>query len=237
MNRIPWSALILVCTAPAIMAAQSRIHGTVTDSSGVHLSGVRVAISGSQVAAVSDSAGAFVIRVDSLNSWLVFSKIGFSPDSLRVNVALRPEPLVVPLKRIATLKQIDVSARAIVPEKYRYTHRFDEFFYRRKQATGGNFFDADDIRKLGGVANAVRTVPSMRAGERQGRLAVASRRCPAGPAGGNMGLSINGVMRDISALDLIDVSQIELVEVYKGVSDTPPEMRGNNCGAIAIYTK
>ena len=141
------------------------------------------------------------------------------------------------LKRLVTLSPVEVAGRAVVPEKYRYTHRFDEFFQGRQRAIGGNFFDADDIRKWGGVANAIRSVPSFRAGEFGGRLSVVSRRCPAGPAGGKMGLTINGVVQDISALDHIVVSEIELVEVYKGISDLPPDMRGNSCGAIAIYTK
>ena len=47
--------------------------------------------------------------------------------------------------------------------------------------------------------------------------------------------SLRGIVGEM--LDRINPAQIELIEVYRGVSDLPGEFHDDNCAAIVIWTK
>ncbi len=76
-SLIPLVVFQLVCLEAI---AQKQISGTVTDAKGLPLEGVTVTLKGSQVAAVSDAKGHFVIPAQS--GALVFSHVGFQEQEI-----------------------------------------------------------------------------------------------------------------------------------------------------------
>jgi hypothetical protein len=132
------------------------------------------------------------------------------------------------------LPGVDIIERSLVPEKYRYTTRFDPFFHHRATAAAGLFFDREDLERRGGVARALTGVSGITAREFMGGLSIKFKRCE---NGSQPAVLVNGVLASGGVLSMIPVSSIELIEVYRGIADMPVEARGNSCGAISIYTK
>ena len=80
----------LICLTPALVAAQTVVHGTVTDGqSGVPIAGALIATSDSAVTAVSNEAGAFSLSSLSPIASVAVSKPGYAAVRIAVNDAGR----------------------------------------------------------------------------------------------------------------------------------------------------
>jgi hypothetical protein len=184
---------------------------------------------------VTDSTGEFGALVTPGDVRIIVRKFGYLPYDRVLRIAT-DTTLRISLARSSTaLDTIRVMATATVPPEYSFTTRFDTFFERRATAIGGAFFDKNDLRRLGGLPRALRTLPGVRVRETSGgHFDVVFTRC-AGTTGPS--LVINGVSRDMSALQTLREEEIELAEVYRGVASVPVEARGNGCGALIVYTQ
>jgi hypothetical protein len=162
--------------------------------------------------------------------------VGFRPElsDVVIDERLVPDIEIVLEQLPVTLSPLVVRDSALVPAEYRYTSRFDEFFHRRATAVNGRFFDGQDLQRLGGPTRALSTLPGVTASEFLGNLSVRFTRCP---SGSQPVIYVNGVLSNAASLNTIPVMSIELMEVYRGVSEMPIGARGNGCGAIALYTR
>ena len=189
-------------------------------------------------AARTDSAGVFRLPVTPpVTLHLIVRKLGFEPAELGHHVALGDTTVLFVLLRpgAALLTPVRVVADSLIPPEYRFTTRYDEFFRRRAGAIGGHFFTRDQIDARGGVGEAIRTVPGVRVTiGGGGHFNVRMIQCP---ADSKPAVVVDGVLSSMAALTMMPTAEIEMIEVYHGAANMPPETRGNACGALVIYTK
>ena len=82
LKAVSWYTLLTVLALAGRASAQTALHGLVVDSARIPVSEVRVALSITGRSTITDSSGTFSLAADSLNQWLLFSRIGYAPDSL-----------------------------------------------------------------------------------------------------------------------------------------------------------
>ena len=213
------------------------ISGVVRDSTGRPLASTEIRVISLDLVATSDDEGRYVLRAVPVGEHrLIARRVGYRPQAADVVLSGGPMPEVdFELERVTQeLPTVEVRDRLLVPQKYQFTTRFDDFFRHRATAPSGRFFDRAELERYGGPARALATIPGIKAAENMGNLSVTFARCSptTQPA-----LLLNGVLTSFNALTTIPVSSIELVEVYRSVSEMPVEARGNACGALAIYTR
>jgi hypothetical protein len=135
-------------------------------------------------------------------------------------------------------------------------------FYRRRARARGRFFTRDEIEASGRakLTDLLRLVPGARVTTFLGnRAEVAFARCTGpvqlaqsgsvtaaathttGSRGGTVALYVNSARVDTESvketLGEFDLGEIEAIEVYRGVSELPPEALGDACAAIFIWTR
>ena len=183
---------------------------------------------------ISDSSGTFWIRVTSSTAVVLsVRKLGFQPVVLgRRLVAGDTATLFIVMSPVAvSLNPVQTVADSLVPPEYQFTHRYDDFFRHRAESIGGHFFTRDQMDAHGGVTEAIETVPGVRV---YGPFNIRLVRCPRGY---KLAVVLNGVPSSMEALKMIPMNDIELLEIYTGAANMPPETRGNACGALVVYTK
>ena len=250
MGRLIASALLCAVSASATRAASAQttstsvrvtgtviIAGVVRDSAGRPLSDVSLQIDGVGAKVVSGRDGKYQLRqVPPGDLRVIARRLGYLPDAADVTLKAG-DSLTIDFDLAAAAQMLPLTVitdHSPVPLKYRYTTRFDAFFARRATAPNGRFFDRDDLNRLGGPAHALYTIAGVKGLEYMGNLSVIFSRCPksAGPV-----LILDGILTSFSALRSIPMSSIELMEVYRGVSEMPIEARGDGCGALVVYTR
>jgi hypothetical protein len=242
MSRRLVLAVGLLCLATAhVASAQATrvgsVRGTVRDSLGRPLARVEVRMMPEGPTVRTDASGAFIMRNLEVGERRIMARLfGFRPElsDVFVDEHLVPEITIVLEELPATLSPVVVRDSALVPMKYRYTTRFDDFFLHRATAVNGAFFDAQDLERLGGPTRALAGLPGVRASEFLGNVAVRFSRCP---SASQPTVFVNGIQSSASVLNTIVVTSIELMEVYRSVAEMPASARGNGCGAIALYTR
>lgn len=247
--RAALASLIIACSLPvAIAGAQDStvrvpagavlISGIVRDSTGAPIQGAEIRVSDPPQGTTtsSDASGAYVLRaVSSGRLRVMVRRVGFQTAvvDLAVQAGSRAD-VNFTLRRIPyELPSITIRDSALIPSKYRFTTRYDPFFLHRATAVSGVFLDRDEMDRRGGVAHALSSFGGVKATENMGALAVKLPRC----GSGSPALIVNGVLTNGSALSMIPVSSIELIEVYRSVAEMPVEARGSGCGAIVLYTR
>lgn len=238
-------AFLLPLTAhPALIRAQQpmgRVSGAVRDSAGVGLAGARLELAtreGGVRIAASDSLGYFRFApVPAGAARLVVRRIGYFPDTSALNIQDGvPTTLAI---------RLDVSVQGLAPvivteRREVYDARLEGFYAR--QARGiGRFIGRERI-----VASASSSftdilraeVPGIRIGA-LGNLSKAVRlrgsRCP--PLVFLDGFPATAGEFDV---DMLELSSLEGIEVYSGLTSVPPEFIGprmlERCGVIAVWT-
>jgi len=193
---------------------------------------------------ISDSAGAFSLDLRNAGSYrLEAQRIGYrSVTSPGFDVGAR-EVLEVDLNMTVESINLDplvIHGRAASP------HLPDlerAGFYARERSAPGLFMRRDDIARTRGarMSEVLGTIPGVRRATIQGRAGVSlgrsggtGRACP--PA-----VFLDGmpVVRAEGIDDIIAVTAIEAVEVYRGPSQTPPQFAGpeTGCGVIVIWSR
>ena len=225
---------------------------------------LRSADSAHTLGAVTSERGSFEIATVPAGSWtLQVRRVGYSEHAQTIVVVeSRPVDLRITLQRIAQpLDTVAVVRRAEVPERYGPISRMDEF-YRRRARERGRFYTREDIEASGrsSLIDLLRTVPGARVRTQPGNLAeVSFARCSgpvrlsqsgrlsavaAGATGGRtpfVALYVDGVLIDTvsvrQTLAELHLSDIEAIEVYRGVSELPLEAMGNACAAIFVWMR
>src|ERR1043166_2467456 len=243
---------------PAALTGQQvpklRFTGRITTPGGVPLPGAEVTVLERSLSATSDSGGRFVIdSLDSREYSVRVRRIGFRAQLLSLH--LRPsdskEYQIVMEAAPVTLPEVEVTAAPAKPVEYAFTHKYDDFFRRKRVGLGG-YITREDLERLrpNGTADALRTVGGVHLIYRQyGIVDVRIRTCR------TIGVWIDGAkqppgqlyrkptgQQDSAAISVGDAvshirpSEIEMIEVYRGPSEMPAEFLSDEC-AIVIWTR
>ena len=240
MRHAPFKSLLFLGTLVAPAHAQrdttARLAGTVRSSiNGLPISGVMVAVKGSRVFGVSDSAGSFAL--------------GGLPEGRQVVRILYGDSLAyeheMHLKGGKTLNLavlLDVVAAELAPIVVEaQTLRADRSlvgFYERKKLSVGRFYTLADL--------AQHPAPSLESLLRESAIQVVCRVGNCLPIGFDgtqqcvMALFLDGLRMPVAFLNTVRVEDLAGVEVYKRGFDVPTEFRSNfrnSCGAVVMWSR
>lgn len=223
--------------SPVLVAAQGTITGTVTDATGIALSGAQIILDASP-RAVTDSSGAFFLsRIPVGKLEIHARRLGFLPESTTVvledgavaRIALRLTPLAARLQTVEVLRKSEP-----------YDSRLAGF-NARKERHAGHFVTRDQLDRMSSArfVDALRSLPGVQLRSLRGggtTLMLRGSRCPAL-------VFIDGFPADAGTMDLdmIDLSGVEGIEMYSGAASVPSEFMAaretHGCGVIAIWSR
>jgi hypothetical protein len=225
---------------PAAVLAQPTggIRGVVRDSLGGLVTSAHVTLKGSTMATTSDSVGTFRLSgVTPGDAVLEVRRLGYRPavalvrisagSDVEADVRLAPVP--------EQLAPVEIRRRAEV-----YDSRLAGFNARRSKHVG-YFVTREKLDRMSSArfVDAIRDLPgvSMRT-LRGGVVTVSLRGARCSPMFYIDGFpAISGPMD----LDMIDLSGVEGIEVYAGMSSIPAEFMsvvgGESCGVIAVWSR
>jgi hypothetical protein len=214
------------------------LTGTITATNGQPLQGAQILLLGTQLGSRSDEAGAF--RLGGLpggTQSIEVRQIGYAPRRYAVDLSPQRESKlsVVLEERAVVLEAVEVAGKkgSGIPE-----------FDARQKRGFGTFITRDDIEKRGALrtTDLFRTIPGVQvAWNGTGYTVQMSRSsssyCP-------VQYYIDGAPFLASPDDDMDMivqpSDIQAIEVYKGGTETPAQFQGSGgaaCGTIVIWTR
>jgi hypothetical protein len=232
--------VLTLLLVPATVLAQptGTIRGVVRDSLGGLVTSAHVTLKGSTMATTSDSVGTFRLSgVTPGDAVLEVRRLGYRPavalvrisagSDVEADVRLAPVP--------EQLAPVEIRRRAEV-----YDSRLAGFNARRLKHVG-YFVTREKLDRMSSArfVDAIRDLPgvSMRT-LRGGVVTVSLRGSRCAPMFYIDGFpAISGPMD----LDMIDLSGVEGIEVYAGMSSIPAEFMsvvgGESCGVIAVWSR
>jgi iron complex outermembrane receptor protein len=230
------------------------LSGRVAGENGAPLPQVEVTILEVSRTTTTDSTGRFVFPELAPGDYTIrFRRLGFASETftLALSKGESKDVSVVLSARPYALPDIDVKGQLVKPVEYGYTHKYDDFFLRKKVGLGG-YLTRADIERLRPLdtPRLVSLVPGVVLFFSDAQnVDVKIRSCE------TIGVWIDGAkqrspefyrrwrnQRDMAAiaagyfLSRILPSQIELVEVYRGPAEMPAEFLPDEC-AIVIWTR
>lgn len=264
MRGITVVLALLCCTQRLLAQADTTrvtISGTVVDADRKPLEGVDVRLIGDTTRHSTSASGTFRLYGSrGVELLLQFRRVGFNAQLLKVTGDWSGTVLMTP--GAFALPDVQVNARNAKPAQYADTRKYDDFFRRRRQGFG-QFISRDDIDKR----NALHTPeilegkPGIRVDVQTGRgTMVAMARCNEYPPQINVYVdgakqypiggqkapreSLGRVFKDPEIagstgemLNRVNPSDIEMIEIFRGPGELPPEFNDGNCAAIVIWTR
>jgi hypothetical protein len=240
--------LLLVSVMPGVLAGQerARLTGRVTDTTEAPVVGVAVTVNGTELRAVTGDSGTFELReVPAGRIVLQLNRLGFSEllvplelqpgESRNVELVLDATPLELP--RVEVQRQASKYRRRVTGIIGRFEAGQGVFVTRseidrRKPMFPSDLFKAREwIRVLPGPAGTGRIQLIQK-----GFLNIPYENC-------TITYYVDGYLMPIQhmprGLDAWSPDEIEIIEIYRWPSETPPEFMTNEsqCGVIAIWTR
>ena len=173
--------LVVTAQPASAQAASVRIRGQVTDSLGVPIQGADVLLRSASVTMTTDSLGLFsfgplvpglhLLQVRAIGWRPVYFTIQTEPGQEWVGrVGLEQAPQALP--------ELRVTGRLAKPARYAGTGKYDDFFRRRRTATGV-FRLRDEIDRLAPLytGDLLKGIPSIRVSFSGGATSVRFDRC------------------------------------------------------------
>jgi hypothetical protein len=237
-GRLRGLYLVLIISPTAVMA-QTGIRGVVRDSGGGVVGNAHVILSGVLAAQVTtDSTGEFhFAAVPVGNGHLEVRRLGYRPTSTSVSVP-RGTELHLDLEMVPIPEQltpVQVTGRA-----QPYDSRLAGY-NERKSKHIGYIVSRDKLDRMSSArfVDALREMPGLSLRSmRGGGVTISLRGARCSPTFYMDGFPATSGAMD---LDMIDLSGVEGIEVYSGMSSTPPEfltVHGTeNCGVIAVWSR
>ncbi|MCX7985869.1 MAG: TonB-dependent receptor [Bacteroidales bacterium] len=218
-------ALILFCYS--VSAQERTIKGNVTDNNGSPLPGVQVLIKGTNKGTLTEADGSFRINVPNSESVLIFKFLGFADQEIKIG---EQQQLNVALKeKIEELDQVVVVGYGV---------------QKRSDITGSvASVSGEKISKLPiagidqalqGMAAGVNIIPTT---GRPGSGVDIQIRGITSINGTNPLIIIDGVSKDINALNRLNPDDVESIEVLKDASSAAIYGASGGNGVILITTK
>jgi TonB family protein len=238
--RWRWLSSLLLLVVPTFVVAQEpgTVHGVVRDSLGGAVFSAHVSIKGLTAATTTDSTGAY--RIGGITpgaTVLEVRRLGYRPASqpvtvvsggeIEVNIGLAPVP--------EQLAPVEVRRRATA-----YDSRLAGF-NERKSKHVGYFVTREKLDRMSSArfVDALRDMPGVSLRTLRGGVATVSLRgARCAPVFYMDGFPARAGVMD---LDMIDLSGVEGIEVYAGMSSIPSEFMsvagGETCGVIAVWSR
>lgn len=245
------SLFAVLLSAWAVAApAQVRLEGVVRDTAGQAVHGARVEVFDNLTrerirTAETDRDGRFIVRLRDGGYRLHVSLLGYlATDSSvvlprgerRASVALRlvDQPL--------GMEAVDVVARARSPAVL-------AGFVARQRAGLGHFLTRDDLDRMrpGRVTDALARVPGVRLESGGSTFHRRLRMARTGVRNCAVQVFVDGMLMNrglrgpggSSVDDIVSVSDVEGIEVYRGLSSVPAEFLNEHarCGVVVIWTR
>lgn len=243
----PVLALILL-SVPASLHAQSvsgRVVDRATDRPIPATSIVAVTGAGRVIGEVlADSAGRFTVALRGAGTYrLRAERIGYHPVTSPEFDVSSAEVLAVDLRLSAgavALDPLTITSRAEPPHVPGLERAG---FYQRERTSPGVFMRREEVLRKGGtrMSELLTRVPGVRRVVAQGRAGVTLGRQGPGGRSCSPAVFLDGqpVARPEGIDDIIAISAVEAVEVYRGPSQTPARFAGPEigCGVIVIWTQ
>lgn len=237
---LPRLCCVLLLTVPAAALSQGvgSVRGVVRDSLGGAVMSARVNVKGSPVLTSTDSAGAYrLVGIAPGSTVLEVRRLGYRPAStsvavvagneLEVNFELGPVP--------EQLAPVEVRRR---PQAY--DSRL-QGFNQRKSKHVGYFVTREKLDRMNSArfVDALRDMPGVSLRTLRGGVATVSLRgARCAPVFYMDGFPARAGVMD---LDMIDLSGVEGIEVYAGMSSIPAEFMSvagsETCGVIAVWSR
>jgi Carboxypeptidase regulatory-like domain/TonB-dependent Receptor Plug Domain len=243
---------VLLCAWASAAQAQVRLEGVVRDTAGEPVAGARVEVfdnlTRERVRAIeTDRQGRFAVRLRDDSGYRVhIALLGYL--SSDTSFVLSPGRRTVPVEfrlidQPVGLMAIDVTARARSPAVL-------NGFNARQRAGVGHFLTRADLERIrpAMVTDALVRIPGVQLESSGGsglhrriRMARAgTRNCPVQVfVDGFLMNPLRGRDPGRSVDDMVSVSEVEGIEVYKGLSSVPAEFLNENarCGVVVIWTR
>ncbi|MCR4340106.1 MAG: Plug and carboxypeptidase regulatory-like domain-containing protein [Gemmatimonadaceae bacterium] len=249
------AALIVGAAETSAQATTSELHGVVLSAAGDPLSDVAVSIAAGDLSTRTDADGRFSFGAAPWGQVrLRLRALGHAPldtlmllqSGLAYTVRLRLARFVPQLDTV----RVEATLAYGKPARYRHTGKFDDFYERRAKKPG-SYFTREDIERSGRsqVSELVSSVAGITLGYRlsprgmEPHLRVARCTGTSGPRGSGYGwfaVYLDGQRLRADPLDVLGelkTSEIETIEVYRGVSQLPIEAVGDACAAVFITTR
>ena len=225
--------LLALLALPQGVGAQrvGAISGTVRAANrGPLLEGARVVLLGTTLSVSTSRTGEFgfqglvpgkyVIQASAIGYTTLSSPIEVKAlETLQIEFETEPQSVNLP--------ELEVSSHPNLPPE----------FLRRSQEGGGRYMNraAIEQRNARDVAELLRGFPGVRLNCRRypctAELIRSSRSCP--PA-----YFLDGIPVDAAGIMLQPPRDLDGIEVYSGLAETPPELRQwSTCGAFALWTR
>jgi hypothetical protein len=224
--------LVALLALPPVHAQRlGSINGTVRASAkGPLIEGARVVLLGTPFAVSTSRHGEFsfvglvpgkyVIQASAIGFETLSSPIEVKPlETLQVEFEAEPQSFRLP--------ELEVREKPNLPAD----------FLRRSTSGGGRYYSRAEIERRNAptLGDLLRTVPGLRVScaffPCRIQLARAPRTCP-------LAYWIDGVLADPGTVLLQPPRDLDGVEIYSGLAETPPELyRPNTCGALAVWTR
>jgi len=194
------------------------------------LEGARVILVGTTLSVITSKRGEFVFNGLIPGKYVIqASAIGYatlsseievkSKETLEVEFETEPEGVKLP--------DLTVAEKPNLPPE----------FVRRSESGGGRYMSRADIerRNANSLGDLLRTVPGLRVScatfPCRIQMMRASRNCP-------LAYWLDGTPVDAGMVLVQPPRDLDGVEIYSGVSETPPELyQINTCGALAVWTR
>lgn len=233
-------SVLIPLLIPSVVLSQAvgGVRGVVHDSLGGVVSSAHVSIKGVGIPTTSDSAGAFRLRDIPPGSVILEARrLGYRPTSIPVNIVAGSElsvdvdlaPVPEQLAPVEVRRRPEVYDSRLAGFNERKSKHLGYFVTREKldRMSSARFVDA--LREMPGVS--MRTL-------RGGVVTVSIRGARCAPMFYMDGFpAVSGPMD----LDMIDLSGVEGIEVYGGMSSIPAEFMsvvgGESCGVIAVWSR
>ena len=243
-----------------------RISGRVIDPVGTPIREAEVLWQGDRRSVLTRADGSFSLEFPARGEVVILvRRPGYSAQALRIDLrrtaSWQGDIMLVPGS--FKLPDIEVTAVNAKPVRYANTHKYDGFFQRQRLGIG-TFSSRDQIEKMNAIhtIEILRAIPGIYTNvgnpgdpysadirfprcQGQGKVSVwidgqmlIGGGFDRGPGSSGGWLNPRGKSTELAAqLERIAVAGIEMVEVYKGVSDIPGVYHWDGCAVIAIWTR
>ena len=165
-------------------------------------------------------------------------RLGFTPDERTVAIAAEAERVQVRLHPLATfLPEMVIAGRRVMVDP-----RFAGVV-ERALSNWGTVITREDLRTAYDIQSLLEMIPGVRVRPNEIRFARCQDVLPGTVSPARVQVYVDGVRVTaiddggaLEALRLVSPAEIEVVEVYRGVSRIPVEFLNDACAVIAIWT-
>lgn len=234
--RIGSSALLLGSLhglGVGVVAQTGAITGTMIKAvGGEAIEAARIELIGTKYNALTSRRGEFAFRDLAPGKYTIrASAIGYTALSAELEVKAAETVEVEFQAQLESVRLPDIEVKD--------APRLPPEFTRRSQEGGGRYLSRAEIERRPGAANVgdlLRTFPGVRVNCRTYPCTFSftrsTRNCP--PA-----FFLDGIQTESAALALQPAREVDGIEVYSGLAEMPPELRGRsaNCGAFVVWTR